>query len=196
MRHARINTINELPDGSGRMATPDLNGTLYLTDPGTATRTSGGTPHPYLDVKAAFPHFFSGRGLGQGFGYAAFHPEFGTNGRFYTIHTELASQATETPDYRQAGTLTYHGIITEWTADDPSAAVFHGTHREVLRIGFTGQVHGIQQIDFNPTAKPHDEDYGLLYLAVGDGGQGVGNSEPQNLALPHGKLLRIDPAGR
>ncbi|WP_330247261.1 PQQ-dependent sugar dehydrogenase [Streptomyces sp. NBC_00562] len=196
MRHARINTINELPDGSGRMATPDLNGTLYLTDPGTATRTSGGTPHPYLDVKAAFPHFFSGRGLGQGFGYAAFHPEFGANGRFYTIHTELASQATETPDYRQAGTLTYHGIITEWTADDPSAAVFHGTHREVLRIGFTGQVHGIQQIDFNPTAKPHDEDYGLLYLAVGDGGQGVGNSEPQNLTLPHGKLLRIDPAGR
>lgn len=39
MRHARINTINELPDGSGRMATPDLNGTLYLTDPGTAART-------------------------------------------------------------------------------------------------------------------------------------------------------------
>ncbi|MFF9511982.1 PQQ-dependent sugar dehydrogenase [Streptomyces sp. NPDC014724] len=195
-RHARINTINELPDGSGRMATPDLNGTLYLTDPGAATRKSGGTPHPYLDVKAAFPHFFSGRGLGQGLGYAAFHPEFAANGRFYTVHTELASQATEIPDYQQAGTLTYHGIVTEWTADDPSAAVFHGTRREVLRIGFSGQVHGIQQIDFNPTAKPHDEDYGLLYLAVGDGGQGVGNSEPQNLTLPHGKLLRIDPAGR
>ncbi|MGW3622977.1 PQQ-dependent sugar dehydrogenase [Streptomyces sp. NPDC000880] len=196
MRHARINTINELPDGSGRMATPDLNGTLYFTDRGAATRTTAGAPHPYLDVKAAFPHFFSGRGLGQGFGYAAFHPEFGKNGRFYTIHTELASQATETPDFKQAGTAAYHGIITEWTADDPAAAVFHGTHREVLRIAFTGQVHGIQQIDFNPTAKPHDKDYGLLYLAVGDGGQGVGNSEPQNMALPHGKLLRIDPAGR
>ncbi|RFC70546.1 PQQ-dependent sugar dehydrogenase [Streptomyces sp. AcE210] len=196
MRHARINTINELPDGSGRMATPDLNGTLYLTDPGTAGKDTGGTPHPYLDVKGTFPNFFSGRGLGQGFGYAAFHPQFAKNGRFYTIHTELASQVTQAPDFKQAGTTTYHGVITEWTADDPKAAVFHGTHREVLRIGFTGQVHGIQQIDFNPTAKPHDKDYGLLYLAVGDGGQGVGNSEPQNMALPHGKLLRIDPAGR
>ncbi|MEV0717162.1 hypothetical protein AB0H87_21430, partial [Asanoa sp. NPDC050611] len=30
MRQARINTIMELPDGSGRRAVPDLNGKLYL----------------------------------------------------------------------------------------------------------------------------------------------------------------------
>jgi hypothetical protein len=187
MRTARINTIMELPDGTGRRAVPDLNGNLYLVD--------DGVPHVYLDVAATFaPQFFSGRGLGQGFGYVAFHPEFGSNGRFYTIHTEQASLTTEVPDYAQPNTL-FHGVITEWTATEPAADTFAGSRREVLRIGFGGQIHGVQEINFNPTAKPGDGDYGLLYLAVGDGGQGVRNTDPQNLGMPHGKLLRIDPRG-
>lgn len=187
-RHARINYLSELPDGSGRMAVPDLNGKLYLVE--------DGTPRVYLDVAGTFsPAFFGSQGLGMGFGFVTFDPRFKKNGRFYTVHTELASATTAVPDMRQASNTTYHGIVTEWTADDPSADTFEGTRREVLRIGFNGRVHGIQQIDFNPTARPHDKDYGLLYLAVGDGGQGARNSEPQNLALPHGKILRIDPRG-
>jgi glucose/arabinose dehydrogenase len=187
MRRARINTMVELPDQSGRMAVPDLNGMLYLV--------RNGTPGAYLDVGSTFaPRFFSGRGLGQGFGYAAFHPDFARNGRFYTVHTELASTTRTIPDYAQPD-ADYQGIITEWTAKDPAANTFQGSHREVLRIGFTGRVHGIQQIDFNSTARPGDRDYGLLYLAVGDGGQGVGNTDPQNMAMPHGKILRIDPRG-
>ncbi|MCD5312102.1 PQQ-dependent sugar dehydrogenase [Kineosporia babensis] len=187
MRRARINAIVELPDRSGRMAVPDLNGMLYLV--------RNGKPEAYLDVGTAFaPQFFSGRGLGQGFGYVAFHPDFARNGRFYTVHTELATSTTVTPDYAQSSTG-YHGVITEWTAKDSSANTFRGTHREVLRIGFTGRVHGIQQIDFNSTARRGDRDYGLLYLAVGDGGQGATKTDPQNLAMPHGKILRIDPDG-
>ncbi|WP_309227372.1 PQQ-dependent sugar dehydrogenase [Micromonospora thermarum] len=187
MRTARINTLMELPDGSGRRAVPDLNGKLYLVQ--------DGVPHVYLDVAATFaPQFFSGRGLGQGFGYVTFHPEFGSNGRFYTIHTEQASLATRTPDYAQANAI-FHGVINEWTATDPAADTFTGSRREVLRIGFAGQVHGVQEINFNPTAKPGQSDYGLLYLAVGDGGTGVRNTEPQNLGMVHGKLLRIDPSG-
>ncbi|MFC3505668.1 PQQ-dependent sugar dehydrogenase [Micromonospora krabiensis] len=187
VRQARINTIMEIPDGSGRRAVPDLNGRLYVV--------RDGVPHVYLDVAATFaPKFFSGRGLGQGFGYVAFHPDFKRSGRFYTVHTEQASLATEVPDWSQTGTI-YHGVITEWTAGDPAADTFAGTHREVLRIGFGGQVHGIQEINFNPTAKKRDADYGMLYIAAGDGGLGVRNTDPQNLALPHGKLLRIDPLG-
>ncbi|MFC6016392.1 PQQ-dependent sugar dehydrogenase [Plantactinospora solaniradicis] len=187
MRHARINAIVELPDGSGRQAVPDLNGRLYLVE--------NGDPHVYLDVGATFaPEFFSGQGLGQGFGFVTFHPDFARNGRFYTVHTEQASQVTETPDFAQAGTL-FHGIITEWTATDPAADTFAGSRREVLRIGFAGRVHGIQQIDFNPTADRNDADYGFLYAAVGDGGIGVRNTDPQNMAMPHGKILRIDPRG-
>jgi hypothetical protein len=188
VRWARINYLGEVPDGSGRMYVPDLNGKLYMID--------GQTPEVYLDVGAEFaPAFFSGRGLGQGFGFVTFHPEFAENGRFYTVHTEQASAATRAPDFIQARTILFHGVVTEWTADDPSAKTFAGTRREVLRIGFAGQIHGIQQIDFNPEARPYDEDYGLLYVAVGDGGQGVRSEEPQDLGLVHGKLLRIDPAG-
>ncbi len=196
-RIARINTVMEVPDGSERRAVPDLNGNLYIV--------KNGVPSVYLDVKAIHaPRFFSGRGLGQGFGYATFHPEFRTNGLFYTIHTESTScshaapacggPALPTPDYAQTGTL-FHGVITEWKATDPAADTFAGSRREMLRIGFNGQIHGIQEINFNPTAKPGDADYGHLYIAAGDGGNGVSNTNPQNLAMPHGKLLRIDPAG-
>jgi glucose/arabinose dehydrogenase len=187
VRKARINTVMELPDGSGRRAVPDLNGNLYVV--------KNGVPSVYLDVKAQFqPQFFSGRGLGQGFGYVAFHPDFAANGLFYTIHTEDPAKTSAVPDYRQKDLL-YEGVIDEWKADDPAADTFSGTHREVLRIGFGGQIHGIQEINFNPSAKRGSADYGLLYLAVGDGGKGVGNTDPQNLAMPHGKVLRIDPAG-
>ncbi|GID33446.1 PQQ-dependent sugar dehydrogenase [Paractinoplanes brasiliensis] len=187
-RVARINTVMELPDGSGRRAVPDLNGSLYIV--------KNGVPSVYLDVATTFaPRFFSGRGLGQGFGYVAFHPDFKRNGQFYTIHTEQASQTTAVPDYAQS-TVLFHGVINEWKATNPAADTFAGTHRELLRIGFGGQIHGIQEINFNPTARRGTADYGKLYLAVGDGGLGVNNTDPQNLAVPHGKLLRIDPAGR
>ncbi|WP_285680028.1 PQQ-dependent sugar dehydrogenase [Actinoplanes sp. NBRC 103695] len=186
-RIARINTIMELPDGSGRRAVPDLNGNLYLVE--------NGVPHVYLDVRATFgAPFFSGKGLGQGFGYVTFHPDFKRNGVFYTIHTEDPLLTGAVPDYAQPN-VQYHGVINEWTATDPAAGTFSGTHREILRIGFGGRIHGIQEINFNPYAKRGDADYGLLYLAVGDGGVGVGNTDPQNLAIPHGKLLRIDPRG-
>jgi hypothetical protein len=189
VRRNRINYLGEVPDGSGRKYVPDLNGKLYFLD-------RRGTPHTYLDVGEAFkPAFFSARGLGQGFGFVAFDPEFARNGRFYTIHVEQASLATRQPDLVAEPNTIYHGVVTEWTADDPSADTFHGTHREVLRLGFAGQIHGIQQIDFNPEAEPDDADYGLLYIAAGDGGIGVSNDIPQRMDMPQGKLLRIDPRG-
>lgn len=187
-RHNRINYIGEVPDGSGRLYVPDLNGNLYLLE--------DKQPTVYLDVAARFPQFMAWRGLGSGFGFVTFHPEFAENGKFYTTHTE-------TPD--APGPQTYPGqpnsasavqsVVTEWTADDPSASTFSGTSREMFRFRFVGQTHAIQQIDFNPTAEPGDDDYGLLYLAVGDGGYGVNSTVPQDLDTPAGKILRIDPEG-
>lgn len=189
VRRARINHLGEIPDGSRRRFVPDLNGTLYVLQ--------GETPQPFLDVKAAVgPSFFSGRGLGSGFGFVSFHPEFRHNGKFYSVHTEaLEALTARTPDLTPQPRTLVHGVITEWTATDPGADRFTGTHREVLRLGFAGYSHGIQQIDFNPTARPGDEDYALLYVAAGDGGIGVSTDDPQNLAIPQGKLLRIDPSG-
>ncbi|WP_433517429.1 PQQ-dependent sugar dehydrogenase [Nonomuraea sp. CA-143628] len=189
MRWARINNIGEIPDGSRRQFVNDLNGKLYLL--------KNGQPQEYLDVGATFaPDFLSGRGLGSGFGYVAFHPDFARNGKFYTVHTEWgAALTTKTPDLTPQPETKFHGVITEWTATNPKADTFSGTHREVLRLGFNGQVHGIQQIDFNPYARRRDADYGLLYVASGDGGRGVSSDDPQNLAIPQGKVLRIDPLG-
>ncbi|MEV0387241.1 PQQ-dependent sugar dehydrogenase [Nonomuraea sp. NPDC050643] len=190
VRWARINYLGELPDNSRRMYVNDLNGKLYLLG-------RDRQPREYLDVAATFaPDFISGRGLGSGFGFAAFHPEFGRNGRFYTVHTEWGDAlTTKTPDLPPQPGTRFHGVITEWTAADPRAATFTGTRREVLRLGFSGQIHGIQQIDFNPAARRGDADYGLLYVASGDGGRGAGSDDPQNLAIPQGKILRIDPSG-
>ncbi len=192
MRHNRINFVGEVPDGSARLYVPDLNGPLYLLE--------DGAQHVYLDIAQQFAgDFFSGRGLGSGFGFTTFHPDFGTNGKFYTVHSERhhdLSSPPSKPTTFPAQTQTFlHSVVTEWTADDPSADTFTGTHREVLRLGMGSQVHAIQQIDFNAAAEPGDEDYGLLYLAVGDGGRGVNTTTGQDTSIPYGKILRIDPTG-
>lgn len=189
IRWSRINYLGELPDRSGRLFVPDLNGKLYLIHNGQSAE--------YLDVGARVgPDFWSHRGLGSGFGFVAFHPEFAANGLFYTVHTEARDALlTRTPDLPAQADAVVHGVLTEWTAADPSAGAFTGTSREILRLGFGSYIHGYQEIGFNPTASPRDKDYGLLYVAVGDGGRGRTTTDPQNLALPHGKILRIDPRG-
>ncbi|GAB3473356.1 PQQ-dependent sugar dehydrogenase [Nocardiopsis coralliicola] len=194
VRHNRINGLEEVPDGSGRLAVPDLNGTLYLLD---------GESHdaaPYLDVAEEFaPDFFNSAGLGQGLAYAAFHPDFADNGTFYTAHVESGDALeNEEPDLPAQDGTEYHGVITEWTADDPAAGTFSGESREVLRLGFSGRIHNIQQIGFNPAAEPGGADYGNLYIAAGDGGNSNAEedlTDPLDLSVPQGKLLRIDPAG-
>ena len=187
MRWARINHLGEVPDGSGRLYVPDLNGTMYLVDHGVQS--------VYLDVKAQFPDFFSGRGLGTGSGFIAFHPDFKRNGKFYTVHSENGAAFSKPTTWPTQPNPILHSIITEWTATDPSANTFSGTHREIMRIGERGQIHAIQQIDFNPYARRGSRDYGILYVASGDGGQGASGTQPQELDNPYGKLLRIDPLG-
>ena len=187
---ARINTLAPAPDGSGRVFVPDLRGMLFVIE-GTEVR-------PFLDVADAFPDFVDQPGLGSGFGYVAFHPEYGTNGIFYTVHTEGGKALSEhRPDFGSSGEDVIHGVLTEWTSSRPGAGSFEGTHREVLRIGFRAVLHGIQQIAFHPQAVPDDEEYGLLYVAVGDGEAPGGQTvRPQSLEAISGKILRIDPTGR
>lgn len=191
VRHNRITHLDEVPDGSGRLMVPDMNDILYLVD------KDSGEYVPYLNVRDEFiDNFHNHAGLGTGLGAAEFHPDFADNGKFYTVHTEAGSALTEDePDFPGYGTTGFHSVITEWTATDPAAETFEGTSREVLRIPFNGRVHTVQQIAFNPTVEPGDADYGKLYILVGDGGNGVGNANPQDLATPQGTILRIDPLG-
>ena len=191
VRHNRITHLDEVPDDSGRLMVPDNNDVLYLVD------KESGEEVPYLSVRDEFiDNFHNSAGLGTGLGAAEFHPDFAENGLFYTVHTEGGSALTEdTPDFPAFGNTAFHSVITEWKADDPSAETFAGSQREVMRIPFAGRVHTVQQIAFNPTVDRGDADYGNLYVLVGDGGNGVGNGNPQDLATPQGKILRVNPTG-
>ncbi len=193
-RHNRINYLGEVPDGSGRLYVPDLNGSLYFL--------RDGKPTMYLDVaNHVGPDLWTSRGFGSGFGFVAFHPNFARNGVFYTVDTEAGGAlSTKKPNLGPAGDAVVHGVITEWIADDPKATTFSGSRREVMRLSFPGFIHGIQQIAFDPYAKSADADFGLLYIAVGDGGAvGIAAEDkrtsdvPQDLGVPQGKILRIDP---
>jgi len=199
-RWARINYLGEIPDGSGRLFVPDLNGKMYLI--------KDGKPQTYLDVGAEFaPNFLNTKSLSNGFVFVAFDSEFSKTGKFYTAHTEAGPALnpkvpqTKVPDLPYPQEMPAQAVVTEWKAADPAASTFKGTRREVLRFGFADTIHGLQQISFNPTAQPGDKDYGLLYIAVGDGGvvgeesPGMVTTVPQDLRVPQGKILRIDPRG-
>lgn len=183
---ARINTLVHTP--GGRLFVPDLRGMLY--------EIREGIPYPFSDIKAAFPDFVDAPGLGSGFGYVAFHPEYETNGLFYTVHTEKGNATLRRPDFSSGGDVVIQGVITEWKMNDPDYDRFVGTHREVLRIGFRSFLHGIQQIAFHPYALPGDDAYGLLYVAVGNGeSPDDQTTRPLSLEAIGGKILRIDPLG-
>jgi glucose/arabinose dehydrogenase len=87
-------------------------------------------------------------------------------------------------------------VLTEWKTD-PKAFPFAGTPRELLRINLPTAIHGMQELSFNPYAKPGEKDYGLLYLGIGDGGSTeIGHplvsEQPKKI---WGSIIRIDPAG-
>ncbi len=183
----RINFLDDANDGSGRLFVNDLRDNLYVIENDSVS--------VYLDVAGRFSDFVDEPRLGTGFGFFTFHPQFASNGKFYTVHTE-AGNGLPAADYTSIFDENVQGVVTEWTAVDPDASTFSGTQRELIRIGFSEYVHGIQQIGFNPTAQPGDSDYGLLYLAAGDGESNPTFSDtPQNLTVPQGKILRLDPLG-
>jgi len=193
---ARINYVRDLADG--RRFVNDSRGFLYLLD-----RDS--QPSLYLNVGAAFPHAVYNR-LASGFLGFDFHPEFARNGLFYTVHGEHAKGNPARPDFIPPGYMpadvTYHNVITEWRATNPSANIFDGTRRELLRVAHVVNnfAHPLGHLQFNPTSKPGDADYGLLYTSGSDfgfsNGGGLNANNPgqtQRLDTVVGAILRIDP---
>ncbi|MDR3712416.1 MAG: PQQ-dependent sugar dehydrogenase, partial [Puia sp.] len=185
----RINKMDYQP-GKKDLFIMDLRGKLYSL--------AGKQPVVYLDLAALTPHFISEPGLGTGFGSFAFHPDFAHNGLLYTTHTEPAHIKKADFHYADSMKVTLQWVLTEWKTAHPEATPFSGTSRELFRVDMVSGIHGVQDISFNPLAKPGGEDYGQLYIGVGDGGS-VENGYP---FLPHrldgvwGTVLRIDPRGR
>jgi glucose/arabinose dehydrogenase len=67
-----------------------------------------------------------------------------------------------------------------------------------MRINMVTGLHGMQEIVFNPYSKPGAEDYGLLYIGIGDGGAVENGFQflVRNRSRVWGTILRIDPAGK
>lgn len=193
---ARINYVRDLPDG--RRFVNDSRGFLYLLD-------RDNRPSVYADVGATFPLAVYNR-LESGLIAFTFHPEFARNGLFYTVHAERAAGNPAKPDFIPPGftasDVTYHNVITEWHATNPAANRFEGTRRELLRVAHivANLTHPYGAVEFNPTSKPGDPDYGLLYTSGSDlgfsngGGPHANNpSQTQRLDTVVGAILRIDP---
>ena len=185
----RITKLDFMP-GSDRLFIVDIRGKLY--------ELQNNKPVVYMDMAKVKPNFIDKPGLATGFGSFAFHPDFLKNGLLYTTHTEGPGSAPADFHYADSIPVTLQWVVSEWKTGKPNEFPFKGTSRELLRIDMVTGMHGVQEITFNPNSKPGDEDYGLLYIGVGDGAC-VESGFPflvQNIEKPWGSILRIDPAAR
>ena len=186
---ARLNKMQVLPGKPDRVFIEDIRGKLY--------ELVADTLRTVMDMAKERLGFIHAPGLGTGFGSYGFHPDFYRNGLFYTTHTEKAGAAPADFAYADSIKVALQWVVTEWTITDPISAVFSGKSRELFRINMVAAMHGMQEITFNPLARPGSPDYGLLYIGVGDGGS-TENGYP---FLCHdknhvwGSVMRIDPGG-
>jgi glucose/arabinose dehydrogenase/cytochrome c2 len=176
---------------------PATKESFVLDQRGKLYKLNDNKPGIYMNIAELRPKFIPVPGLATGFGSFAFHPDFAKNGLLYTTHTEPAGTAKADFAYADSIKVTLQWVLTEWKADDPTAATFSGKGRELFRVNMVTGIHGVQQITFNPRSKPGDDDYGLLYIGVGEGGA-VESGYPflaHNLHNVWGTVLRIEPTG-
>ena len=102
-----------------------------------------------------------------------------------------------TPAIPTFGTTEREAVIIEWTDTNPTNPTFEGTVRELMRLQYSGRIHPMADLIFNPTARRGDPDWRVMYIATGDGGNGEQTSSvrsnPQRLDMLVGKILRIVP---
>ena len=190
---ARILYAAPTPDETGRLFVNNVNGVLFQTS------DAGAPAIPYLDLRTQGIGFAAvgNDPIAAGLNGFAFHPNFDGDptkpgyGKFYTTSWVNNDGTGLTFTGKTDGALAVS--IREWTATDPSAATFSGTSREVLRMAGYTTGHSNGMIAFNPTAKPTDADYGNLYIGNGDGDYWDPAANAQNMMLPLGKMLRINP---
>lgn len=184
----RIAKLDYRPD-TKELFVSDLRGRLY--------RLGEKGPELYMDIAALRPAFINTPGLATGFGSFAFHPDFKKNGLLYTTHTESPGSGRPDFSYNDSIKVLLQWVLTEWKTDNPDGIPFKGEGRELLRVNMVHSFHGMQEITFNPLAKPGDEDYGLLYAGIGDGAS-VELGYPElvhSTSKIWGTIIRIDPAG-
>jgi hypothetical protein len=210
---ARVVSLRSEPENarlsSTRFFVADMNGNLYILDKATKKFT------PYITFAEIFARYSTDR-LTTGVAAIAFDPDYARNGKFYTVHTEDPAKPgpvqptnahmpslnldgyTPTPVVKPpVGDVQNESVLMEWTDTNIKNSTFEGTAREILRVGFNTVIHPMDDIVFDPLAKPGSPDYGNLYVSTGDGGSGETPGPiqiiPQSLKALQGKVLRITP---
>jgi glucose/arabinose dehydrogenase len=149
-------------DGSGRFFVLEQAGRIRIILSGTVTAT------PFLDIRGKVA---SGGELGL-LGLA-FHPNYGSNRKFYVNYTRPSGSKWET-------------VIAEYVASsaNPDQADA-SSERILLTVAQPFANHNGGQLAFAPD--------GFLYIGLGDGG-GAGDplGNGQNVQTLLGKMLRID----
>jgi hypothetical protein len=219
---ARVNFLADESgaNGASRHFVNDLNGQLYILDKSTKSFTeylnlNGRDSNPGL-----FDRFYNAGGFAGGFVTFQFDPGYADPasigyGKFYTIHVEQGSSGSETPSNANypglntsnygvtpsldaPGAVNYRNVLVEWKDTDIGNTTFEGTARELLRIDARDRIHPIGDFVFNPTAGPEDPDWRMMYVSIGDAGNGEQSAAdvrrtPQLLNALGGKILRILP---
>lgn len=199
-----------VPESDGRVARPMLmvedpaNDRFFVNDMRGPlhTVTDEGDVRPYLDLNdPRWERPVESAGRERGFQSFALHPQFAVpgapgQGRLYTW-SDTEDTGPEPDFVPGGGDDTHDTVLLEWTASDPTAAVYDGgPPRELLRLEQPFGNHNAGHMAFNPLAGPGDADYGMLYVGVADGGSG---GDPLDLsrdrASVFGKILRLDPLG-
>lgn len=145
----------------------------------------------------------------RGFLGAAFHPDFATNGRLYTMTSERIAGTASTPDQQP----NHWATVREWRVPAPTADPLR---RQPLTPAASRIVYRVKEPQFNHNGGAlffgtRAQDRNLLYITLGDGGcaddqnnqlglagEGpcIGHAGPgnaQRLDNPFGKILRFDP---
>jgi len=181
--------------GSDNLIVNDMSGMLYRVD-------SSGSVTAYLEVADPKWETDSHEPWREvGIQSVALHPEFSQEGEpgYGKLYTWMDAYIGDSEaDYGSlADGPSHHSVLFEWSVDDVDSVQYDGGKpRELLRIEQPFPNHNASAMAFNPLASAGDNDYGLLYLAVGDGG-GAGDqyNASENLGFPQGKILLIDPLG-
>jgi hypothetical protein len=193
-----VNFLSHAGDGSGRLFVVDSRGEILLLRDGEIR------PTPFLDLAEQRGDALLADFGAEGLRTFAFHPDFEHPGRpgfgkLYTASTETVASAEPGTPVLASGfdQVRHHDVIAEWTVDPARPnRVDPDSRREILRIEQPLVDHNIDLISFNPNAEPGDPDYGLLYAALGDGGNFPSPDLDRAAQDPDsalGKILRIDP---
>ena len=211
---ARGSILRDEPGTNKRSFINDLTGPLYILDKQTKKLTT------YLNFSGLFPKFTAAQGYATGLMNFEFDPDYARNGIFYTLHMENANLpgATAVPKDGVVPGLNLTGysttaaiippnvpnpgadremVIIEWTDQQITNNTFEGTALELLRMQLPGIFHPLNEMIFNPVARPGDPEWRVMYLGIGDAGtgerQGPMRMYAQRLDTYQGKVLRIIP---